>query len=226
MLETINLNGQFSKNFQRQKHDFIKRSVDIMLSYIGILCLAPLMGLIAVLIKCTSAGSIIFRQKRIGYDGREFEVLKFRTMFADADEKIHEVYIKKLIEENSVQQHPESSSFKVPNDHRITPVGRFLRNTCLDELPQLINVFKGEMSLVGPRPHPIYEVSYYKEWFHRRLNVKPGLTGLWQIQGKKSMRYSDAIRLDLSYIDKRSLGLDLKILLFTLPTPLAGLRSH
>jgi len=225
IIEPVNLNGQLSKEFKNSSRKLLKRSIDVVLSYIGLLIFAPLMAVIAIMIKLTSSGPIIYRQKRVGYNGKIFELYKFRSMYVDADENVHRRHIADVMHNENQSYAEHAPSIKIIRDERVTPVGRFLRNTCLDELPQLVNVLKGDMSLVGPRPHPEYEVFNYDNWYKRRLTVKPGLTGLWQIQGKKRMFYSDAIRLDLSYIDRWSLGLDLKILCYTLPTALAGLGT-
>ncbi len=222
IIEPINLNGQLSKEFKKSSYQRLKRSIDIVLCYIGLLIFAPLMAVVAIVIKLTSPGPIIYRQKRVGYNGKIFELYKFRSMYLNADENVHRRHIADVMCNFNQSLADNAPSIKIMHDKRVTAIGRFLRNTCLDELPQLVNVLKGDMSLVGPRPHPEYEVFNYDNWYKRRLTVKPGLTGLWQIQGKKRMFYPDAIRLDLSYIDRWSLGLDLKILFYTLPTALAG----
>ncbi|MBD3290021.1 exopolysaccharide biosynthesis protein [candidate division KSB1 bacterium] len=200
--------------------------MDIFLAYTGLLLFAPLMGAIAIAIRFTSPGPVIYRQKRVGYNGKLFELYKFRSMYYNSDENVHRRHITEVMRNFNSICAEEAPAIKIIKDVRVTPLGRFLRNTCLDELPQLINVLKGDMSMVGPRPHPEYEVINYDRWYRRRLSVKPGLTGLWQIQGRKHMFYPDAIRLDLSYIDRWSLGLDFKILFYTLPTALAGLAIH
>lgn len=183
---------------------------------LGLLVLtAPIMALAAVGIKLTSPGPILFRQERCGLNGRPFTMLKFRSMVSDAEQRKHEL---EALNEMS------GPVFKISNDPRVTPFGRFLRKYSIDELPQLFNVLAGHMSLVGPRPLPVSEVKRFDDPAHRRrLSVKPGLTCLWQIRGRSDLRdFKEWVRLDLEYIDNWSLGLDLKILLLTVPVVLRG----
>lgn len=198
----------------------IKRFIDITGSSLALLLLLPLICVISLLIKTTSDGPVLFRQERLGQFGRKFTFLKFRSMYVNADDAIHREYIRKLITENRPSEEASEKSgsavFKIRNDPRITPVGRFLRKTSLDELPQLFNVLKGEMSLVGPRPPIPYEFESYDIWHrYRLLRVKPGITGLWQVTGRSSTNFDDMVRLDLKYIREWSIRLDLKILLLT-----------
>lgn len=191
---------------------FTKRAIDILGSLALLVILAPLLLVIAALIKLTSRGSVVFKQERLGKLGQPFTFLKFRSMYTETDNKIHVEYIEKFISENQ----ESSTVYKITNDPRVTPIGRFLRNTSLDELPQLFNVLTGEMSLVGPRPPIAYEFARYDVWQRRRvLEAKPGITGLWQVNGRSRTTFDDMVRLDLSYISHRSLGLDLSILLRT-----------
>jgi lipopolysaccharide/colanic/teichoic acid biosynthesis glycosyltransferase len=196
----------------------IKRCVDIAGSLTAILFAAPVFLTIAAVIKLTSKGPILFRQKRVGQYGRTFTFLKFRSMYLNNDPAIHEDYVKRLIA-GSVDSNAGPggrSVYKLTNDPRITPVGRFLRKTSLDELPQFFNVLSGGMSLVGPRPPIPYEVECYDIWHKRRLlAVKPGITGLWQVTGRSRNTFDEMVRLDLRYAKSRSLWLDLKILLQT-----------
>jgi lipopolysaccharide/colanic/teichoic acid biosynthesis glycosyltransferase len=165
-----------------------------------------------LVVKFTSKGPVIFKQQRYGLNKRRFTMYKFRTMVADAEARQREL--------ESLNQ-TSDPTFKLRGDPRITTVGRFLRNTSLDELPQLINVLLGDMSLVGPRPLPVRDVSLFSEaWFMRRFSVKPGLTGLWQVSGRSNINFSQWIKLDLEYIDSWSVLLDLKILARTLPAVL------
>ncbi|MRR05424.1 MAG: sugar transferase [Deltaproteobacteria bacterium] len=198
----------------------IKRIIDIVLSSLAMLILSPLFCVISLLIVTNSKGPVLFRQERLGQFGKRFIFLKFRSMYVDTNDTIHREYIKKLITENSPSEDKGDDTtppvFKIRNDPRITSVGRFLRKTSLDELPQLLNVFRGEMSLVGPRPAIPYEFESYDIWHrYRLLQVKPGITGLWQVTGRSSTSFDEMVRLDLKYIYEWSLWLDFKILLLT-----------
>jgi len=197
-----------------------KRALDIAGSLGALVVAAPLFLTIAVAVKLTSKGPVLFRQKRVGQYGRDFTFLKFRSMTANNDPRIHEEYVKKMIA-GTLSASNESNAdgkavFKLTNDNRITPVGKWLRKTSLDELPQFINVLNGEMSLVGPRPPIPYEVEAYDIWHRRRLlAVKPGITGLWQVTGRSKTTFDDMVRLDLQYAKTWSLWMDVKILLQT-----------
>jgi lipopolysaccharide/colanic/teichoic acid biosynthesis glycosyltransferase len=196
-----------------------KRILDIIGSLLGIFITSPLMLIIALLIKLTSPGPVLFVQERIGFLGRTFAFLKFRSMFVDADQKHHQRYVTELINgRHDTINHGtrEDPLYKMNDDPRVTPLGRILRKTSLDELPQLFNILKGEMSLVGPRPPIQYEVEQYRLWHSGRFfEVKPGLTGLWQISGRSTMSFDDMVRLDLHYADNWSLSLDFKIIFKT-----------
>jgi exopolysaccharide biosynthesis polyprenyl glycosylphosphotransferase len=198
---------------------FGKRAVDIAVALAGLVAVSPLLLLIALLIKLTSPGPVFFRQKRVGRFGREFVFLKFRSMVVNNDPSIHQKYMRDLIAGKAATA---DGLFKL-NDPRVTRIGRFLRKSSLDELPQLINVLKGEMSLVGPRPPIPYETEDYKLWHQRRIQqVKPGITGLWQVEGRSRTTFDDMVRLDLHYIEHQSFWLDFKILLKTPLAVLAG----
>ncbi|NIM97350.1 MAG: exopolysaccharide biosynthesis polyprenyl glycosylphosphotransferase [candidate division Zixibacteria bacterium] len=196
-----------------------KRILDIVASILGIIITSPLMFLIAVLIKLISPGPVLFRQQRVGFMGRRFTFLKFRSMIVNADQTVHKNYVTELIigQYGKINHGTKANPlYKMNDDPRITPIGRFLRKSSLDELPQLFNILKGEMSLVGPRPPIPYEVEQYKLWHSGRvLEVKPGLTGLWQISGRSRTSFDDMVRLDLHYADNCSLWLDIKIILKT-----------
>ncbi len=198
----------------------VKRALDIVLSIGALIVLSPVMLMIALMIKLTSPGPVFFKQERIGYLGKRFVMYKFRTMHQSQDDQIHKNYIKNFINNCSPNQpgcDDDQQIFKIKNDPRVTPIGKFLRRTSLDELGQFINVLKGDMSLVGPRPPIPYEVELYDLWHRRRfLSVKPGITGLWQIYGRSTTAFNDMIRLDLAYVQNWSLKLDLKILLKTI----------
>jgi len=192
----------------------VKRFVDVTGAFCGLVVLAPVMLACAVAIKLTSPGPVLFRQDRYGRNRRLFSMYKFRTMVADADK------LQEAIESHNEAQGPV---FKIRRDPRITPVGRFLRRSSLDEVPQLFNVLKGEMSLVGPRPLPVRDVSRFSEsWLMRRFSVKPGLTCLWQVNGRSNVDFNDWMRLDLDYIDNWSLLLDARILIKTVPVVISG----
>lgn len=202
--------------FSAAPHDevllFIKRATDVMLACAALIVLSPLLLTIALLIKLTSHGPIIFRQVRCGLNGRRFVCYKFRSMIQDAEGlKQHLGHLNR-----------KQTAFKIPNDPRLTIVGRFLRKFSLDELPQFWNVLKGEMSLVGPRPAVPEEVENYKRWQRRRLRMRPGLTCLWAISGRDELDFETWMRLDMQYIDRWSLGLDWKIMLRTIPQVLLG----
>jgi len=203
----------------------IKRSIDIIGSLSALVLLSPLLLIIAVAIKLTSKGRILFKQQRLGQYGIQFTFLKFRSMYFQSHAKIHQDYVREFISGNRhrAQAGSQSDIYKIQDDPRVTPVGRFLRKTSLDELPQFFNVLKGEMSLVGPRPPIPYEVEKYDIWHRRRfLEVKPGITGLWQVEGRSKTRFDEMVRLDLKYAKTWSPWMDIKILL---RTPRAILRG-
>lgn len=189
-----------------------KRGIDIFASVILLVCLLPLFLLIGLIIIIISPGPIFFKQKRVGYQGEEFIMWKFRTMMVDADASPHESRVREEITNDMPLR-------KLDEDHdpRIIPFGNILRQTGLDELPQLFNILRGEMSLVGPRPDPVYAVRDYQPWHKARLDVVPGVTGLWQVNGKNKTMFKDMIRLDIRYTRQRSFWVDVKILLRTLP---------
>jgi len=196
----------------------LKRLMDIFGSITAILLFAPLFLLAAVLVKTTSKGPTIFRQERLGQFGKTFKLFKFRSMYVNNDNKIHQEFITRVIkgEHQGREQNGTKSVYKMTTDPRITRFGGFLRRTSLDELPQFFNVLKGDMSLVGPRPPLAYEYKEYDLWHRRRvLEVKPGITGLWQVRGRSRIRFDDMVRLDLEYVRTWSLWLDIRILLRT-----------
>ncbi len=193
----------------------LKRIVDIIGSLVCLLLFAPVMMTIALAIKFTSKGPAIFRQTRLGFQGKKFNFLKFRTMQVNNDDSIHRQYLEKLIQGKHQEinmGNEEKPYYKIKNDPRITPVGKLLRKSSLDELPQLFNVLMGHMSMVGPRPPIPYEVDKYQTWHKKRvLNVKPGITGLWQVSGRSKMTFDEMVRLDLYYAQNWSLWLDFQI---------------
>ena len=199
---------------------FLKRTSDIVISSVALIVTSPIWLLIAILIKRDSRGPVFFRQERVGMDGRIFLCLKFRTMRADADDAIHRETYKQNIagDVNANAGDDERPVYgKVANDPRITRVGRWLRRSSLDELPQLINVLSGDMSVVGPRPPIPYEVHEYDIWHRKRLDMKPGITGLWQVSGRNRLTFEQMVKVDLFYIENWSIWLDLKIILLTIP---------
>ncbi len=204
----------------------LKRAIDATASGVGLLLLSPLFLIVAAAIKLTSDGPVFFRQQRVGQYGRQFKIFKFRSMYANNDHAVHKEYVLKLIADQAERSGGDGKSpgvYKLTNDRRITPLGRFLRRTSLDELPQIINVLLGEMSLVGPRPALPYELAAYQTWHRRRiLEAKPGITGMWQVTSRSLVKFDDMVRLDLHYATSWSLWLDLLILL---RTPMAVIRG-
>ncbi len=205
---------------------FIKRVSDIFISSISLLIISPLWLVISIFIKIDSKGEILFKQERVGMDGRKFLCYKFRTMRTDADDSIHREAYRKNIEGKAKEANAgddEKPVFgKVKNDPRVTKIGRFLRRSSLDELPQLLNVLKGDMSIIGPRPPIPYEVEEYEIWHRKRLDMKPGITGLWQVSGRNRLTFEEMVKIDLYYIENWSLWLDLKIILLTFPAIVRG----
>jgi len=218
------LRPSLKKQASRSKgYLWAKRAMDILGSLAALIILSPVLAAVAAAVKLSSKGPIFFRQKRVGLHGQHFTFLKFRSMYNANDPAIHREYIEKFIAGRAQKSSDNKGMFKLANDPRITPVGRFLRRTSLDELPQFINVLRGDMSLVGPRPPIPYEVSKYETWHKRRfLMVKPGITGLWQVTGRSKTTFDEMVRLDLRYAKSRSLWLDVKILV---QTPLAVIKG-
>lgn len=187
-------------------YEAAKRVMDIILSFIGLVLLSPILLLVSLFIKIDSKGPIFFKQKRIGINGTEFEMFKFRSMVVNAEE------LKAKLEEKNEMSGP---MFKIADDPRITKVGRFIRKTSIDELPQLWNVIKGDMSLVGPRPSLPKEVAQFEPWMRKRFEVKPGLTCFWQVGGRNNIDFEDWMKLDIKYVKERSLLLDAKLIFKT-----------
>ena len=216
----------YPKRDQNRRLHGVKRSIDILGSLAALTFSAPVLVGVAIAVKLTSRGPILFRQKRVGQHGKTFTFLKFRSMYAKNDHKEHETFVKQMIQntKSATDKKPNTTEiYKIQNDPRITPIGKFLRRTSLDEMPQFINVLLGDMSLVGPRPPIPYEVKYYDIWHRRRLlEVKPGITGLWQVEGRSKVGFNDMVRMDLKYAKSWSILLDLKILLQTPRAVLGG----
>jgi len=186
--------------------------MDIVGSLVGFICLTPVLLLVAFVIKAVSPGPVVLRQKRVGHNGKTFMLWKFRTMRTDADTVVHEDHVRSLMTSNKPM-----TKLDVARDPRIIPFGNLIRRCCLDELPQLLNVLRGEMSLVGPRPCIPYEAAQYGPLERCRFDAVPGLTGLWQVSGKNKTTFNEMIRLDIAYARRRSFWLDIAIILRTMP---------
>ncbi len=211
------------QNYDNALFTVYKRVFDVMLTAIGMIFLLIPVAVVALLIKMTSKGPVLYHHTRIGKNCRPFEFYKFRTMYVDNDDTAHREFIDEFIK---AEAGDGRGIKKITNDPRVTPVGRFLRRTSLDELPQLFNVLRGEMSLVGPRPCLPYELEKYQEWHRRRLSVIPGCTGLWQVAGRSAVDFNDMVILDLFYIDNMSPLFDLRIIFRTLPVMLLAKGGH
>jgi lipopolysaccharide/colanic/teichoic acid biosynthesis glycosyltransferase len=205
----------------------IKRLVDSVLALLSLIFLWPVMVLIGALVRLDSPGPALFVQQRIGRFGRPFRIYKFRTMAHKLDNSSHVQFMQAFVQGHLAPRanHPDTT-YKPFSEAQVTRVGRFLRKTSLDELPQLVNVLKGEMSLVGPRPNVPYEVQAYKEWHRERLSVLPGITGLAQVKGRSSLDFDTIARYDIQYARRVSLGLDAQILLSTLSAVVKGRGAH
>lgn len=204
--EELNLNSEAVITDITIGYKFFKRVIDIVCSLAGLLLLSPVLIIVSILIKLESDGPIIFSQDRIGYKGKEFKMYKFRSMVVNAEE------LKKRLSEQNEMSGP---MFKMKNDPRVTKVGKFIRKTSIDELPQLINILKGEMSLVGPRPSLPKEVKEFEPWMMERLEVKPGLTCYWQVSGRNDIDFEEWMKLDIRYVRERSFWLDMKLIFKT-----------
>ncbi len=217
-----------------------KRVMDVVGSMLILAILSPVLLIVALAVKLSSKGPVFYSQQRVGQYGKPFTFIKFRSMYVGNDSRIHQEYVAKLIAGEAERHHASVDNggngsgnkagagvYKLTNDPRITPVGSFLRRTSLDELPQLVNVLRGEMSLVGPRPAIPYEVAKYQTWHRRRvLEVKPGITGLWQVNGRCRIGFDEMVRLDLRYAKAWSPWFDLKILLRTPRAVFLGEGAH
>lgn len=198
-------------------YEVIKRVIDVVCSFVGVLVLSPLFVVIAIIIKFTSKGPVFFSQKRVGRDGKEFKMYKFRSMVVNAEE---------LKEKLAAQNEMSGPMFKMKDDPRVTKVGKFIRKTSIDELPQLFNVLKGDMSLVGPRPSLPKEVAQFEDWMYRRLEVKPGLTCYWQVSGRNNIDFEDWMKLDIKYVDERSTWIDIKLIFKTVGVLFGDKNAH
>ncbi|GAA0068016.1 TPA: exopolysaccharide biosynthesis polyprenyl glycosylphosphotransferase [Clostridium perfringens] len=206
--EKVFIKDEVENNIKGDKiiYLFVKRLIDILASTLGLIVLSPIFLIISILIKLDSKGPIFFSQERVGFKGKTFNMYKFRSMVINAEE------IKEKLKEQNEMSGP---MFKMKNDPRITKIGKFIRRTSIDELPQLINVLKGEMTLVGPRPSLPKEVVEFEPWMMERLTVKPGLTCYWQVMGRNSIGFEDWMKLDVKYVHERCLSLDIKLIFKT-----------
>lgn len=211
----------------------LKRAFDMLAASFLVVVLAPVFVLVAVAIKLDSPGPVWFRQQRIGSRPRvrrgftewrteTFRIYKFRSMVSDGDESVHESYIESFVHGSAEDSGKDGASFKLVADPRITRVGRILRRASIDELPQLINVLRGEMSLVGPRPVPVYEVAHYEPWHMERFHALPGMTGYWQVHGRGDVPFAEMMRMDIHYARNASMRLDLQLLAMTIPAVVSG----
>ncbi|GAA0109159.1 sugar transferase [Clostridium tertium] len=208
-MERLQIEEQEIIQVERQKnilYEVSKRTLDFMGSFLGLVILSPILLIVAILIKLESKGPAIFSQSRIGLNGKEFKMYKFRSMVQNAEE-----LKEKLAKKNEMS----GPMFKMKNDPRVTKVGKFIRKTSIDELPQLLNVLKGDMTLVGPRPSLPREVEKFESWMLKRLEVKPGLTCYWQVSGRNNIDFYEWMKLDLKYVDERDFWLDIKLIFKT-----------
>lgn len=209
------------QNYNNTLFNVYKRVFDVLIASLALIILAIPLAIIALLIKFSSKGSVFYDHTRIGKDGVPFKFHKFRTMYLNNDDQIHRDFVREYIKSQSIENEKNATAIKkITDDPRVTPIGRFLRKTSLDELPQLFNVLRGEMSLVGPRPCLPYEWEEYESWHRRRLSITPGCTGLWQVSGRSAVGFDDMVILDLFYIDNMSPLFDLKIIFKTIPVML------
>lgn len=198
-------------------YEFIKRLIDVLGSFTGLLILSPLFIVIALIIKFTSKGSVFFSQKRVGKNGKTFDMYKFRSMVVNAEE---------LKEKLAAHNEMSGPMFKMKDDPRVTKIGKFIRKTSIDELPQLWNVLKGDMSLVGPRPSLPKEVAQFESWMYKRLEVKPGLTCYWQVSGRNNIDFEDWMKLDIRYVEERNLWIDIMLIFKTVFVLFGDKNAH
>jgi exopolysaccharide biosynthesis polyprenyl glycosylphosphotransferase len=216
-IEPLSMTSICEKFPQKKQYDFFKHLFDIILSVLAIICLAPILIITAIAIKIDSKGPVLYKQYRVGKSGKQFKMYKFRSMCSDADQRL-----------DALHQFNEKKGpiFKISKDPRITKIGRIIRKLSIDELPQLINIIRGEMTIVGPRPPLINEAEQYTPYQAQRLSVVPGLTCYWQISGRSNLSFDEWVELDLKYIYERSLLTDLKIILKTIPAVLLGVGAY
>jgi lipopolysaccharide/colanic/teichoic acid biosynthesis glycosyltransferase len=226
-VETVAVNVLPLRHLFGRSLPWWKRAVDIVGAATGLVLLSPVMLLIALYIKTVSPGPVFFKQKRIGYLGKEFTMWKFRSMHVGADAKGHQEHMVSIIRSSKDPESEKRATAmrKLGRDNRIIPLGEPFRKSCLDEIPQLLNVLLGDMSLIGPRPALAYEVAEYLRWHAGRFDTVPGMTGLWQVSGKNNLSFKEMVRLDIRYARHRSFWFDAKILLKTIPAIIAQARD-
>lgn len=198
-----------------------KRLLDLAVAAVALVMLSPLLMIVAGLVRLTTPGPALFRQIRVGKDGEPFVLFKFRTMYAGCSDDVHREYVRKLLQDDEPPDGGREGVYKLTRDDRITPVGRLIRRTSIDELPQLLNVIRGEMSLVGPRPALPWEADMLQALHLERFSVPPGLTGLWQVSGRNTLTMKEGLELDVDYVRRQGFALDLWILLKTIPVVLS-----
>ena len=216
-MEEKQLEIESESSMEFSLYEVIKRLIDVVCSFLGVLVLSPLFIIIAIIIKTTSKGPVFFSQRRVGKNGKEFYMYKFRSMVVNAEE---------LKEKLSAQNEMSGPMFKMKDDPRVTKVGKFIRKTSIDELPQLWNVLKGDMSLVGPRPSLPKEVAQFEDWMYKRLEVKPGLTCYWQVSGRNNIDFEDWMKLDVKYVKERNLWIDIKLIFKTVGVLFGDKNAH
>lgn len=208
---------KFENKQNLRVYEICKRTIDIIGAGLGLILLSPIIAIVACAVKVTSRGPIFFSQKRVGKNGELFEMYKFRSMVVNAEE------LKEKLEEQNEMSGP---MFKIKDDPRVTKVGKFIRKTSIDELPQLWNVLKGDMSLVGPRPSLPKEVEQFDNWMFKRLSVRPGLTCYWQVSGRNNIDFEDWMKLDCRYVDERNLWIDIKLIFKTVFVLFGDKNAH
>lgn len=216
-MEEKQLEIESKSSIEFSLYEVIKRLIDVVCSFLGVLILSPLFVIIAIIIKSTSKGPVFFSQKRVGKDGKEFDMYKFRSMVVNAEE---------LKEKLAAQNEMSGPMFKMKDDPRVTKVGKFIRKTSIDELPQLWNILNGDMSLVGPRPSLPKEVAQFEDWMHKRLEVKPGLTCYWQVSGRNNIDFEDWMKLDCKYVDEKNTWVDIKLIFKTVGVLFGDKNAH
>ena len=215
----IEFKNGFENEFENRVNFYegLKRLVDVLGAFTGLLMLSPLIIIVSLIVKFTSKGPVFFSQKRVGKNGIEFDMYKFRSMVVNAEE---------LKEKLASQNEMSGPMFKMKDDPRITKVGKFIRKTSIDEIPQLWNVLKGDMSLVGPRPSLPKEVAQFESWMHKRLEVKPGLTCYWQVSGRNNIDFEDWMKLDIRYVNERNFWIDIKLIFKTVGVLFGDKNAH
>ena len=208
---------KFENKQNLKVYEICKRTIDIIGAGLGLILLSPIIAVVACAVKFTSKGPVFFSQKRVGKNGELFEMYKFRSMVVNAEE------LKENLEEQNEMSGP---MFKIKDDPRITKVGKFIRKTSIDELPQLWNILKGDMSLVGPRPSLPKEVEQFDNWMFKRLSVRPGLTCYWQVSGRNNIDFEDWMKLDISYVEDRNLWIDIKLIFKTVFVLFGDKNAH